>query len=467
VAFLIETIHIYHTNDLHSHFDQWPKIVHYINKQREKHRVEQEEVFLFDIGDHMDRFHPISEASLGKMNIDFLNQLKYDAITIGNNEGITLPYEALDELYQDATCDVVLANLYTKQGRVPTWAKPYQIYTTDSGVRIGVIGLTVYYQLFYDLLGWEIRDPFQVIAQVLNELKEKTDLIILLSHLGINEDELLAEQYDIDIILGGHTHHLLEEGKIINNTLVCGAGKYGRYIGYVEVKIVNNTKAVISKSAKVIHTNELEEESRATVKSLALALKESEILLEEQISVLSEDLENDWFEESACSRLLVETLKDWCGGEIAMVNAGIILDSLQKGPISKKDIHRICPHPINPCNIWLKGYELKEIILQAHTEKMENLRFKGLGFRGEVMGKMIYSGVKIESVLLSDGERHVRSILINNEPLDSKRIYKISTIDMFTIGYLFPIIRDAEKKEFFMPELLRDLLVDRFMKTSG
>ncbi|SDP92757.1 2',3'-cyclic-nucleotide 2'-phosphodiesterase/5'-or 3'-nucleotidase, 5'-nucleotidase family [Litchfieldia salsa] len=463
---MIETIHIYHTNDLHSHFEQWPKIVHYINKQREKHRQEHEEMFLFDIGDHMDRFHPISEASLGKMNIAFLNELKYDAVTIGNNEGITLPYEALDCLYEEATSDVIVANLYNSEGKIPIWAKPYQVYTTSSGIRLGVIGLTVYYQLFYELLGWEIRDPFEVIKEILKEISGQTDVIVLLSHLGINEDERLAELHDIDVILGGHTHHLLEEGKMINNSLVCGAGKYGMYIGHVELQIVTNTKAVITKRAEVIPTNDLVEESNSTKRTLQLAMEESEIMLGEQITVLKEDLVNNWFKESPLSQMLVETLKDWCEGEIAMINAGIILDSLSKGAISRKDIHRICPHPINPCNVWLKGDKLKEIILQAHTEQMENLRFKGLGFRGEVMGKMIYSGIEIESAKLSDGETHIRSIIINHEPLDHNRTYKISTIDMFTFGYLYPVIRDAKKKEFFMPELLRDLLINKFMDAS-
>ncbi|MBD8070440.1 bifunctional metallophosphatase/5'-nucleotidase [Bacillus sp. PS06] len=461
---MIETIHIYHTNDLHSHFEQWPKIVHFIEKQRNLHRKNEEEVFLFDIGDFIDRVHPISEASMGKVNIQFLNQLAYNAVTIGNNEGITLPYEALDELYQEADADVLIANLYTKAGKMPEWAKPYQIYTTPSGIRIGVIGVTVYYQLFYDLLGWEIRDPFEVVLQIVDELKGKTDVNVLLSHLGLNEDEMLAEQTGIDIILGGHTHHILDDGKLINDTLVCGAGKYGNCIGYVELKVNTDSKSVSSKKAKVIHTKNLMEESLSIKKKIDLAFKESQQVLSEQISVLDEELHHDWFEESAFSQMLIETLKDWCEGEIAMVNAGIILDSLPKGPISRKDIHRICPHPINPCNIWLTGAELKEIILQAETEQMKNLRFKGLGFRGEVMGKMIYSGVQLESVRLSDGEEHIRSILINQEPLEMNRTYKISTIDMFTIGHLYPIIRDAEKKEFFMPELMRDLLIDKFMR---
>lgn len=88
---MIETVHIYHTNDLHSHFDRWPKITKYITEMRQLHQQNNEEMLLIDIGDHIDRFHPISEASYGKTNVKLLNQLQYDYATIGNNEELRCP----------------------------------------------------------------------------------------------------------------------------------------------------------------------------------------------------------------------------------------------------------------------------------------------------------------------------------------------------------------------------------------
>lgn len=79
---------LYHTNDLHSHFENWPKIAAYIEEKRQVH----DQMLLFDIGDHMDRVNLVSEADYGKVNVKLLNQLGYDGVTIGNNEGITLPH---------------------------------------------------------------------------------------------------------------------------------------------------------------------------------------------------------------------------------------------------------------------------------------------------------------------------------------------------------------------------------------
>lgn len=68
-------------------------------------------VLTFDLGDAMDRVHPLSEATDGQANVELLNQIGYDAVTIGNNEGLGNTKEQLERLYQHANFDVVLGNL--------------------------------------------------------------------------------------------------------------------------------------------------------------------------------------------------------------------------------------------------------------------------------------------------------------------------------------------------------------------
>lgn len=109
-----------------------------------------------------------------------------------------------------------------------------------------MIGLTVHYIGLYKLLGWNIKDALVVLRETLDELKDQTDMILLLSHLGINEDEQIASRFpEVDVLLGGHTHHLLENGKRINNTLLCCAQKYGNYIGHVTLKIDTEQKSLL------------------------------------------------------------------------------------------------------------------------------------------------------------------------------------------------------------------------------
>ncbi|WP_243290413.1 bifunctional UDP-sugar hydrolase/5'-nucleotidase [Bacillus sp. FJAT-47783] len=455
---MFQTIHIYHTNDLHSHFENWPQIATYLKKQRLDNLENGDECYLFDIGDHVDRFHPLTESTSGKANIELLNQLKYDAVTIGNNEGITLSHEDLDGLYDEAVFPVIVSNLYDKDGNRPKWVKPYHILETNSGLKIAVLGVTVYYEKFYELLEWKITNPFESVKSVLDEIRDEADLIILMSHLGISDDEWMAETFpEIDIILGGHTHHVLPHGKRINDCTLACAGKYGQWVGHIEISIQQKTKKIHQVQVELIETNELHQDEN-TVQWLTKATNIAENVLNEVVVQLDEPLIVDWFADSSFVKLLATGLKEWCQGEIAMVNAGVLLESLPKGGVTKGDIHRICPHPINPCLVKIKGDQLKEVILQARTKTMEQFKLKGLGFRGKIMGRMVFDGVEIDAKRLEDGEEHIQHIRINGQPIDLDRVYCVATIDMFTLGPLYPEISHISEKTYFMPEMLRDVL---------
>ncbi|WP_096156769.1 MULTISPECIES: bifunctional metallophosphatase/5'-nucleotidase [Bacillus] len=447
---------ILHTNDIHSYFETYPKLATFLEKQQDTIPTR-----LMDIGDNMDRFHPITEATSGKINTLMLNKLGYDYVTFGNNEGITLDYNALSELYDSATFQVLAANLYEKDKKRPDWLSPYVIENIN-GMNIGFIGVTVYYKLFYDLLGWYIIDPFEAMESCLQNIKDKTDAIIVLSHLGISDDEQLASRFpEIDVILGGHTHHVLPEGKMIGNTLLCGAGKHGAYIGEVNIAIEGNQihKSCLLHSLNDVDSNkELEQEINDAYN---LAKKS----LSEPIVHISYPLISRWFEQSPLASTLAEALKEWCRADIGMVNNGVILNNLEAGVISAEQIHRICPHPINPCKVELKGEELREIILEANKEEHEQIRVKGLGFRGEVMGKMSFSNLEIIYGQNKDGVKIIKEILVANVPLKLAETYSVGTIDMFTFGKWFPTIKRA-KKQFYMPELLRDVLTWKLKKLT-
>src|SRR5690625_1422849 len=158
-----ETIHFYYTNDLHSYFDHWAQVATFIKTKRLQSEERNESSWTVDIGDHMDRVHPITEATMGKANVELLNGAGYDLATIGNNEGITLAHEDLYHLYDDATFQVVCTNLQCTLSDNPGWLESSQIVTSKHGVRVGIIGLTAPFNPYYHLLGWHVESAHQAI----------------------------------------------------------------------------------------------------------------------------------------------------------------------------------------------------------------------------------------------------------------------------------------------------------------
>ncbi|GEN47029.1 bifunctional metallophosphatase/5'-nucleotidase [Alkalibacillus haloalkaliphilus] len=455
-----EQIHLYFTSDLHSHFQYWPQIMDSINKRVNEHKADGEYYLLLDNGDHVDRVHPISEATLGQANVKLLNKADYHAVTLGNNEGITLPKDNLYHLYDDAQFDVVCANLRPSDITSPYWLKPYKIYTTPNQTKVGVIGLTAPFKKFYEQLNWDVTDPYVELDYYIPLLRNECDLIVVLSHLGMYDDETIAETYPVDVILGGHTHHLYEEAKEVNGTLINAVGKQGRFFGYVNL-VIDHIQSRISEGygeaipipattddETVYYLNELESYANQQ--------------LSQVITNLKKPFEISWFEESEIMSKFVNTLKDWTGADAAALNSGVLLQGFNVGEVTKKHVHERCPHPMNPCKMVLTGEELIETIKLFESERFTNFKLKGLGFRGQVIGKMIYSNITFDYNYYSN---KIQKVYLDGEMVDPNKNYTLATADTFSFPWLIPPISKVNEKKYYMPEFLRDVLEECLSKS--
>ena len=459
-----ENIHLYYTNDLHSHFENWPKITAFLNKKKQEAARYEAYTLTVDIGDHMDRVNPISEATLGKANVTLLNEAEYDIVTLGNNEGITLGHDELYHLYDDASFDVVCANLKHTYGDRPPWLQNYQIRTTPNGTRIGLFGLTARFNPYYHLLGWDAKEIEKVVADVIVKMKQETDVIVLLSHLGINEDERIAHLFpEIDVIIGGHTHHLFKTGEKVKNTLLTAAGKLGAFAGEVILTWDHDKKELTNKEAYAIDVTHLEPDVK-TLQLLDQLEQKSDEILQQTLIQTKKPLLVDWHKETKLIKDLTETLLEWTKADGAMLNAGLLLHTLEAGKISYKDIHAICPHPINPCIVTLSGEELTEVVRASLTDQFKDLELKGFGFRGKVLGRMVFSGLDVKINSHEAGQEYVEDILIDNAPIERKKVYRIATGDLFTFGSMLPEVSRSPVKQLFLPEFIRDLLQETLMQ---
>lgn len=464
---MLEKLYFYYTNDLHSNFDQWSRVTGFLKEKKTMKEAANESTWIIDIGDHVDRVHPIAEAFMGQANVELMNDAGYDLATIGNNEGITLSRDDFFHLYDDAAFQVVCANLYSMDNQEPDWLRPTVKIESVNGVRIGVIGLTAPFNAFYELLDWHVASSYETLKKYVKQLKQSTDVIILLSHLGLSEDQEIARRFaDIDVIIGGHTHHLLRTGEYINNTVITAAGKHCAFIGEVILTWDYDQGKLVTKEAYTTDITHLAKDLETEQKLYELS-EEADKILEEKIVHIHSPIEVKWFKDTVIMQELTNTVKDWTNADCAMLNAGLLLDQIPAGDVTYKDIHQICPHPINPVVIDLKGNELLEVIRATFTKDFMELKLKGFGFRGEILGRMQFSGIEVETYVHETGEEYVQHVWFDGKPLDAERTYKVATADTFTFGRLLPEIAKSENKHYFLPEFLRDILADTLRTKFG
>lgn len=450
-----QSLTILYTNDLHSHFDVMPRISAMVEEQRQQPNTD---VLLLDIGDHMDRAFLETEGTMGKVNVDVLNLMRYDAITIGNNEGLTFTPHQLETVYRRLNCPVVCGNIKEKENNhIPDYMKP-EVIIHKGNLRIGLIGATVPYTLFYDLLGIEATDPINTIASSVQRLRSQVDLIIVMSHMGLPFDQTLAETVEgIDVILGGHTHHLLEEPLYINNTAISAAGKFGRYMGRIVLDQPMRGDALKITEARCIPVEEgsIDEKVKNCIDSHH---KQAEISMGKSIAVIPNRLPIDYKEESAFGNLLAQAVRRCTGSEISIINSGQLLEELPAGDISEMMLHARCPSPINACKMTLLGKEIKLALEQSLLVEYYEKEIYGYGFRGKVLGGICADGIEIMYNPVLPDYHKILQIIVQGVPLQLEQQYSVGTLDMFTFGIGYEGLQVGEDKVYYLPQFLRDLL---------
>ncbi len=252
------TLTILHTNDTHSQVEPlepgvkngdcggYARRMGYIAQERKS----DPELLLFDAGDFW-QGTPYFNIYRGDIEIDALNRMGYDAVTLGNHE-FDNGVDTLAAKLKKLTCPVVCANYVVEGSPLEGIVKPYTILKRK-GLKIGVFGLGVDPQgLITDnnFAPLKYLDPVETGNAVADQLKndEKCDVVICISHVGtIQRDDipsdsiLISKSKNIDLVIGGHTHQLYENHKVANingdSILSVQMLKSGVYVGKVKLEI--------------------------------------------------------------------------------------------------------------------------------------------------------------------------------------------------------------------------------------
>ncbi len=256
----VKELLIYHTNDMHSRIEPFAayypdtalagkagviRRAAFIRDERKKHK----DLLLFDSGD-FSQGSPYYNLFKGEVEVKMMNEMKYDAGTIGNHE-FDFGLDNMARLFRMAKFPIVCAN-YAVEGTVlEGLVKEYTVIERN-GVRIGVFGLGAPLDGLVAHANYgnvKFEDPVsegQRIADLLRN-EEQCDLVVCLSHLGWNGEpysdvELIENTRNIDIVLGGHSHSYFEGPRYYKNLdgkeiPVQQMGKHAAFVGRMVVRM--------------------------------------------------------------------------------------------------------------------------------------------------------------------------------------------------------------------------------------
>lgn len=250
-------IEILHTNDTHSCIlplsknladtvvagrGGFVRRLEFVNRERKN----DPQLLLFDSGD-FSQGSPYYTLFHGDVEVELMNLMGYDAVTIGNHE-FDFGMENMARLFKKAKFPVVCCNYDFTGTPLEGLVKPY-VVIERKGVKVGVFGVGPELEGLVDeknCSGVKYEDPEDAAARVVKTLreKEKCDVVVCLSHLGWDDSdddgdkELMSKTEGIDIVLGGHSHSYFNELKYVKNAAGEEVpndqnGKHGVFVGKI------------------------------------------------------------------------------------------------------------------------------------------------------------------------------------------------------------------------------------------
>ena len=345
-------------NDMHASIDQFPKFATMVDSLRAIYP----DLLLFSAGDNRtgnainDQYDPVNYPM-----IELMNRTGFDLCTVGNHEW-DANIDAFEEDIERANFPFICANVFFPN-TVSLDVKPF-VTMEHQGVKMTVVGLI---EVHHDGIPGAHPDNVKLVSFKRPEvvlpdykyLREENDVVLLLSHCGLEDDMELAQSNPwLDAIIGGHSHTLIEHPSETNGVLITQSGSHLKYATLVKLKVKDHK--VVGKEATVLNVNKVQHENQE-IKRLVAEFNDAP-LLNEAIATAKTKFETP--QEIGC--MMTDAMREISGADFAFQNTGgVRVNHLKKGPITVKDVYAIDPFCNDVVIFEMTGEQVKKFILNS------------------------------------------------------------------------------------------------------
>lgn len=387
---------VLHTNDLHAHYEpevaDWlpnrPAIGGFVRLDAEVRGIRANRgpdgVLLFDAGD-LNTGTPLGEIDVngakGAAMLQFLDLLHYDAWALGNHE-FDKGLENLRRYAKASTIPILSSNIHNGDGSLLLAHQEASHVFERNGLKVGVIGATteglrtLMRPAEYATLS--VPPVADAVRAEVARLDPVTDLIVVLSHIGIEDDRALAKAVPgIDLIVGGHSHTHLEVAEQVEGTWIVQAGSYTRSLGIVDLVVEGDRITNFHYSLKdLTPVTSPGPPSPKVVGLVASYDAKIDAIYGEVIGNADGVFERDYHHESSVGRFCADVVRDAAGTDVGLCNGGGLRADIEAGPVTLRSIYDVLPFGNQVMRFSATGVQLQSLLVRnASAEADERTGF--------------------------------------------------------------------------------------------
>ncbi|HEU4963347.1 MAG TPA: bifunctional UDP-sugar hydrolase/5'-nucleotidase [Bacilli bacterium] len=420
-----KTITILHINDLHGTYDGWLKQAAFLKQRKRELEAQGTPYLLLDAGDHLDMSINECLATRGHLHLDMLAALGVHAMTVGNNEVLRSSVELVRELSAASPVPWLLANLREADGSPIGGMRDSLLLDLGDGIKAGLVGVTDQFEDLYERKhGFRNLDTLTVLREAIADLRgQGANLIVFLSHVGYEADVEIAKELssEIDVIVGGHSHTVLEAPVIESGVVIVQAGSHARYVGELELTIDVEQGRIVAQEGRLHEVRPDWPEDERQAELLARGRREMDAFFAEELTELDKPLRHE-----ELVQVMAESLRDFWQADIGVLFGAAATDGLSAGTVTKGDVFSVCRSMLTATKLSYQGKHLLGMIRETFNPEITEKRMWGNGIRpgGLPVGRLQFAGLTYE--LQEDGD--VVDVRVNGEPIEEERWYTAGSI---------------------------------------
>jgi len=365
----------------------------------------------------------------GAQMIEAWNTIGLDYATFGNHEFDFGPAVLKDRM-KESKFGWVVANVIEKStGKVFGNAEPFVIREFD-GVKIGIFGLVLPETKITSRPGNDVEflDPCETAKTMVTQIHERgAKVVVALTHMSMREDKEVARCANVNLILGGHEHTLLESSA--GGAPILKMTADARELGRIDLNISKTTGELSSIDWRVIPvTSETGEDSlfSSVYRKYASLLADLDTVVGRSSVPLDGRSAENRTHETNLGNLVADAYRRATAADVALVNGGSIRvdEMINAGKLTKRDLLSILPYKAKLVKLQVTGAILREAL---------ELGVSKIGNNSQPGGFPQVSGIQFSYDASRPAGQRIVDLKVNGQTVTPDRKYSLVTTTFIAV----------------------------------